>query len=183
MARIILITGGSRSGKSTYAQKLAESLPGARAFVATSPATDAEMRERIRRHRRSRSRSGWHTIEEPVDLAGVLNRADAFDVVLVDCLTLWVSNLMYQAEQDRTKISESVISRKCRELIRACAQRSGHVLFVTNEVGMGIVPDNALARQFRDLAGRCNQTMAAAADEVMLMTCGLPLRLKKGNRR
>jgi adenosylcobinamide kinase/adenosylcobinamide-phosphate guanylyltransferase len=182
MARIILITGGSRSGKSAYAQKLAENLPGRRAFVATSPATDAEMRERIRKHRQSRAKPGWRTIEQQTDLLDALKQAEGFEVILVDCLTLWVNNLMYQAEQNRKKITEGAISRKCREIIHACSQRSGHVLFVTNEVGMGVVPDNALARRFRDLAGRCNQTMAAAAEEVTLMTCGLPLHLKKGNR-
>ncbi len=180
MARVILVTGGSRSGKSAHAQKLAESLPGSRAFVATAPIIDEEMRERVARHQKARARAeGWNTIEEPVALARALGDARRFDVLLVDCLTLWINNLMYEAEKEGRKIEEEEIERLCRELLDACSARPGTVIFVTNEVGMGIVPENALARRYRDLVGRCNQTIAGGADVVTFVACGIPLDLKK----
>ena len=178
MARVILVTGGSRSGKSRHALTLAESLPGPRAFVATCPPLDDEMRERIRKHRAARRDAAWQTIEEPTDLARVLGASAEFEVVLVDCLTLWVGNLMHEADERGEQMGEDEIEQCCRAVLEACAKRSGAVLFVTNEVGMGIVPENALARRFRDLAGRCNQMVAAAADEVILMVCGIPQPLK-----
>ncbi len=181
MARVILVTGGSRSGKSAYAQKLAESLPGARAFVATAPIIDEEMRERVQRHQKARERSaGWNTIEEPVHLARALTEAGRFDVLLVDCLTLWINNVMYEAEKQSQTIEEEGIERLCGEVLDACAAHRGTVIFVTNEVGMGIVPENALARRYRDLVGRCNQAIAARADAVTFVACGIPLHLKEG---
>jgi len=180
MGRVILVTGGSRSGKSAYARKLAESLSGSRAFVATAEITDDEMRERIRRHRRARSRRRWHTIEEPLDLVRVLNDARRFDVVLVDCLTLWINNLMYEAGKRRRQVTEEEIEKLCARLLKAASAHHGTVIFTTNEVGMGIVPENALARRYRDLVGRCNQIIAAEADVVTLVACGIPLRLKQG---
>lgn len=178
MARIILITGGSRSGKSSYAQKMAEDLAGPRAFIATCPAIDDEMDERIRKHREARSGALWHTIEETLDLAGAMLRAPEYQVFLIDCLALWVNNLMYEAHKTGQRIDEEDITGKCREVLAACEQVQGAIILVTNEVGMGIVPDNADARLFRDLLGRCNQTIASGAHEVILMACGLPLNLK-----
>ena len=178
MAKVILITGGSRSGKSAYAQKLAERLPGPRAYVATCPIVDAEMQERVKKHQQERGGQQWDTIEETTALRGVLNDADKYQVMLVDCLTLWVSNLMYEAEQQGCRLAEEKIECLCRDILAACRDRSGTVILVTNEVGMGIVPENEVARRFRDLAGRCNQDMAAGADEVILIACGLPLHLK-----
>lgn len=182
MARIILIIGGSRSGKSEYAQRLAETLPGQRVFIATCPPLDEEMRDRIRRHQQARAKSVWHTIEETIDLVGALGRAAKHDVALVDCLTLWVNNLMFQAEQEHTVMTEDMISSRTRDLIEACHRFSGTIVFVTNEVGMGIVPGDPVSRRFRELAGRCNQVMAAAAHEVTLVVTGLPLHLKQGDR-
>ncbi|NQT85601.1 bifunctional adenosylcobinamide kinase/adenosylcobinamide-phosphate guanylyltransferase [bacterium] len=177
MARVILVTGGSRSGKSAYARALAESLSARRAFVATAPITDDEMRQRILRHQRERSDADWRTLEAPVDLVGALEQARAFDVVLVDCLTLWVNNLMYEAGRN---VEEDEIAEAVGRVLAACAAHAGTVVFVTNEVGMSIVPENALARRYRDLVGRCNQTLAAGADAVTLVACGIPLHLKEG---
>ena len=178
MAEIILITGGSRSGKSAFAQKTAEALPGPRAYIATSPVIDPEMEERIRKHREARRGKGWETIEETIDLAGVIRRSVTCQVLLVDCLTLWINNLLYEAEKRGDIFTEEAAVGRCRELIDACGAFGGTVIFVTNEVGMGIVPDNETTRRFRDIAGRCNQEIAAAADTVTLVVSGIPLSLK-----
>ena len=180
MAVIHLITGGGRSGKSAWAQRLAESLPGPRAYVATAPATDEEMAERIRKHREARRAAAWETIEEGEDLAGAIRRAGASRVLLVDCLTLWANNLLYTARRGGESFTEETMAGRCRELLDACGAFPGTVVFVTNELGMGIVPDNEQARLFRDCAGRMNQMIAAASETVTLVVSGLPLPLKPG---
>ena len=182
MARIHLITGGSRSGKSAYAQRLAETLRGPRAFVATCPVIDAEMAERVRKHQEARRKGEWETIEAPVDLAGAIRGAAEFRVLLVDCLTLWANNLLYEAEGRGERFSEEEMAGQCRELIEACGAFAGTVLFVTNELGMGIIPENETARRFRDIAGRMNQLVAAAAEAVTLVVSGLPVILKQQER-
>ena len=179
MSRIVLVTGGSRSGKSAYAQKIAESLAGPRTFVATCPVIDDEMRERIGRHRRAREGRNWRTIEEPLDIAGAIRRARRQRVVLVDCITLWVNNLLYAAEESGKSVSESQMVRHCRQVLAACREHPGTVIFVTNEVGMGIVPDNPLSRRYRDLVGRAGQILAAASDAVYLLVCGQALAIKE----
>ena len=179
VAKIIFVTGGSRSGKSSYAQKQAEALPGPRAYLATCPVIDEEMAARCRKHQQARRHAAWDTIEEERDLAGVLSVNREHQVILVDCLTLWVNNLIYEAGQNNRGMTEEDITEKCRILLAACTTFSGTVIFVTNEVGMGIVPDNALGRIFRDVAGRCNQIIARAADEAIFMVSGIPLHLKK----
>ncbi|MEN8200303.1 MAG: bifunctional adenosylcobinamide kinase/adenosylcobinamide-phosphate guanylyltransferase [Thermodesulfobacteriota bacterium] len=178
MARIILITGGARSGKSDYGLSRAESLPGPRTFLATSPVTDGEMEERIKRHQRERQGGQWRTVEEEVELVTVVESLEPGTVCLVDCLTLWVNNLMYHAENRGVDFSEDDMLREVKRLLGAVAAFSGTLICVTNEVGMGVVPDNAAARRYRDLVGRCNRKIAAAADEVILVSCGLPLFLK-----
>ena len=165
----LFVLGGARSGKSRYAQAHAEMLAGRHHFVATAEAFDDEMRERIARHQADRD-ARWQTVEAPRDLPAVLDALNAPDaVVLVDCLTLWLSNLLL-ADAD-PGLAEA-------ELCRAIKQFSGQIILVSNEVGLGIVPANALARRFGDAAGRLNQAVAATAAEVVLLTAGLPLTLK-----
>lgn len=167
--RVILVLGGARSGKSRHALARAEALPGPHVFVATAQAHDAEMRERIDRHRAERD-ARWTTVEAPLDLVEAL---DAWRgrgaMLLVDCLTLWTSNLML-ADRD--------VGAATQALCEALAGHDGTVILVANEVGLGIVPENALVRRFRDEAGRMNQAVAAIADEVLFVAAGLPLRLK-----
>lgn len=178
MGKLTLITGGSRSGKSAFAQQLAEKEDGSRVFLATCPVTDIEMAERIQRHIADRSQSGWETIEEQVDIAGKIEGASAYGVVLVDCLTLWVNNLMYNAQLENVTLDEDLISVKIADVVNAAQKHPGRIILVTNEVGLGIVPDNKDARLYRDLIGRCNQQMAAASERVYLVSCGIPLQIK-----
>lgn len=165
----LLVLGGARSGKSRYAQSRSESLSGDLLYIATAQAFDAEMADRIARHQADRG-PRWSTLDVPLDLsAAILSHARQDRVVLVDCLTLWTSNLMF-AERDLDAETEG--------LAAALRHAAGPVILVSNEVGLGIVPDNALARRFRDAAGRINQAVAAVADEVQFVAAGLPLRLK-----
>lgn len=178
MAKIILVTGGCRSGKSRFAQQIAEEIGVRRLYVATAPVLDEEMAQRVARHREMRSERNWDTREETLDVATCLNEADAYDVALCDCLTLWVNNLLYKASQEGVGLDEDDVARQTQALVVAAQQTSAAVIFVTNEVGAGIVPADELSRRFRDLAGRCNQVVAAAADSVFLTVCGVPVRVK-----
>jgi adenosylcobinamide kinase/adenosylcobinamide-phosphate guanylyltransferase len=173
-----LITGGCRSGKSRHAQRLAEKAGKRRLFIATAPVLDEDMERRVARHREMRRDRGWETREETLRLADCLRRADGYDVVLCDCLTLWVSNLQFAASEKGVTLDEKEIERRAGEVCTAARAVSGRVIFVTNEVGMGIVPAGEVSRRFRDLAGRCNQEIAAAADSVILVVSGLPIPLK-----
>lgn len=165
----LLVLGGARSGKSRYAQARAETLDAGLVFIATAQAFDTEMAERIARHRNDRD-ARWTTIEAPVELAAAIRAESREDrVLLIDCLTLWTSNLLL-AERD--------IPAATGELVASIHEASGPLILVSNEVGLGIVPDNELARRFRDEAGRVNQQVAAAVDEAMFIAAGLPLRLK-----
>jgi adenosylcobinamide kinase / adenosylcobinamide-phosphate guanylyltransferase len=164
---VILVLGGARSGKSRFAESRLADRAGRRIYMATAEAGDEEMRQRILHHQARRGH-GWRTIEAPLDLATRLADAGG-DAVLVDCLTLWLSNLM-AAGRDL----EAATSALCRALDRA----GGPVVLVSNETGLGIVPDNALAREFRDRAGWLNQAIAAKADRVFFIAAGLPLTLK-----
>lgn len=170
--RTMLFTGGSRSGKSALAQHWAEAQGPRRVYVATAGIHDMEMAERVRRHQAVRG-EGWSTVEEPLDVSGALRRAEPrADVVLVDCVTLWLSNLM-GAESD-----DVAILARARTLATALGGMGVPVALVTNEVGWGIVPPTPLGRRFRDLAGECNQMFAAACDGVVLAVSGLPLVVK-----
>jgi len=176
--RITLVTGGSRSGKSSYALSLAPEKGASRLFIATCPPVDAEMEARIVRHREERRGKGWDTLELQLLPADAIKDAHAYDFVVVDCLSLWVNNLMYEAEKAGQALDEGRMAGLAGELLSAFAGHPGRVVFVTNEVGMGIIPDNAASRLYRDLIGRCNQVMAAGSGKVVLMTCGLPQILK-----
>lgn len=180
MAHLLLITGGARSGKSTLAITMGETFGNRKIFVATCPPIDEELVLRIERHKKERAHRNWDTIEEPTEIAATLGRTSGYDVRVVDCLTLWVNNLMYHGNLKAKTVDEESISTSCSELVQICAGLSGTVIFVTNEVGSGIVPDNPSARRFQDLLGLCNRIMAKHADEVILTVCGLPLHLKKG---
>ncbi|WP_369805618.1 bifunctional adenosylcobinamide kinase/adenosylcobinamide-phosphate guanylyltransferase [Sphingobium sp. EM0848] len=165
----LLVLGGARSGKSRYAQLRCEAVVGQLAYIATAQAFDAEMTERIARHRGERG-ARWLTVEAPLDLAGAIRDAGHRTAgVLIDCLTLWLSNLI---------LAEADVVTARSELIDAVATCPAPVTLVANEVGLSIVPDNVLARRFRDEAGWLNQKMAALCQEVVLVTAGLPLTLK-----
>ena len=169
---IILITGGARSGKSRYAERRVLEMGGRPLYVATAEAQDEEMTQRIAKHRKRRG-AQWRTIEEPLELArALLAQVGKTDCVLVDCLTLWVSNLLIRRE-------EKYVAEKVEELIEKLPHLDFPLVFVTNEVGSGIVPDNPLGRRFRDIAGRTNQRIAQAANEVILIVAGVPIIAKK----
>ncbi|SEA36670.1 bifunctional adenosylcobinamide kinase/adenosylcobinamide-phosphate guanylyltransferase [Rubrimonas cliftonensis] len=167
--RVALVLGGARSGKSALAERLACNSGLSRVYVATAEAWDGEMRERIARHRADRG-EGWRTVEAPLEAADALADHDGHDIVIVlDCLTLWLSNLML-AGRDVEQAGATLCAR-----LPAMAAR---VILVSNEVGLGVVPDTPLGRRFRDAQGRLNQQVAAVADRVILVAAGLPLRLK-----
>ena len=164
---VILVLGGARSGKSRFAESLLADRAGHRIYLATAEAGDEEMRQRILHHQARRG-EGWRTIESPIEIAAPIAAAGD-DAVLVDCLTLWLSNLM-AADRD--------MDEAANDLCRALDQARAPIVLVSNETGLGIVPENALARQFRDRAGLLNQAVAAKADRVVFIAAGLPLTLK-----
>jgi adenosylcobinamide kinase/adenosylcobinamide-phosphate guanylyltransferase len=172
MAKITLILGGARSGKSSYALRLAKKSGGRVAFIATCAPLDKEMEERISLHKKSRP-SYWQTFEEPKDIVLLLKNIGAkFDTILIDCLTLMVSNLMM------TKKKEDIIEKKFKDILSALDKIKARVIIVSNEVGLGIVPSRKLGREFRDIAGRINQLVAAKADNVFFLIAGIPLKIR-----
>jgi adenosylcobinamide kinase/adenosylcobinamide-phosphate guanylyltransferase len=175
--KIIFITGGARSGKSQYAQELASKFPGPKIYLATAQPLDEEMAERILRHKKSRP-GDWQTLEEPFRVAEAIRKnGDHSSLILLDCLTLWISNLMM------ADWSEEKILAEADRLLQACQVVKCSLVIVGNEVGMGIVPDNLQARIFRDLSGLIQQKIARKADEVYFMVCGLPQKIKGKNEK
>lgn len=169
MGHVMLVLGGARSGKSAYAERLAQSQGSALLYIATSQIWDDDMRERVDLHIERRGPE-WTTIEEPMALAEVLKAHNAGDaIILVDCLTLWLTNLM---------MAEADIAEARRSLCTVLDSVEGRVILVSNEVGLGIVPENKMARDFRDHAGRLHQDIAAIADDVFFVAAGLPLQMK-----
>jgi adenosylcobinamide kinase/adenosylcobinamide-phosphate guanylyltransferase len=160
--KFVLVLGGARSGKSAHAQKLAESIPGP---------LDAEMAERIEKHRAGRGKD-WRSIEEPGDVAGRIRSLDPGGVVLLDCVTLWLSNLLGAG------LSDEEVSVRVDELAGACTGADSSIVMVSNDVGSGVVPENRLARRFVDVSGLANQRLAEAATEVYYVTAGIPKRIK-----
>lgn len=169
---VVLITGGARSGKSGYAEERAVRLGTKLLYVATAEPGDDEMARRIAEHRKRRGER-WVTVEEPLEIGSALaEHQGKVDCAVVDCLTLWVSNFLIQRGE------ESVV-KATEDLIQGLPRLNFHLLFVTNEVGWGIVPDNPLARQFRDLSGWVNQSIGRVADEIILMVTGVPVVVKE----
>lgn len=172
MAKNILITGGARSGKSRLAEHLAGEFGAPLGYIATGQAGDAEMAERIGRHQARRG-PAWQTIEEPIALTQIIRERDGyFNTMLVDCITLWLTNLLLKYD-DAAQVLADV-----KELTEELPMLKTPLILVSNEVGMGIVPENRLARTFRDVAGEANEMIAKTADEVYVTLSGLPLKLK-----
>ena len=167
--KLTFILGGSRSGKSSFALDCASKLPGSKAFIATAQAFDEEMKERIERHKKERSED-WKTFEEPTALPQLISGiSEEHDVIIVDCLTLWLSNLI---------MNDATVDADIESLLSAAVPCHSSIFVVSNEVGMGIVPENALARRFRDLAGTLNRRVAEIANDVYLVAAGIPLKIK-----
>ena len=169
--KLVFIGGGTRSGKSAFALSLARRLGQRRLFLATAQPGDDEMRQRIEHHRRDRG-ADFHTIEEPLVVAAAIERHAGYDVVLLDCLTLWLSNLLLEGNEPQA------ILQRVEELTAVLARRSLHAVVVSSEVGLGIVPETPLGRTFRDVAGLAHQRISAAADEVYFAVLGTILRIK-----
>ena len=167
MSRLTLVLGGARSGKSRFAENLARQHGGPRTYIATAEPFDDEMRQRIALHRQQRAGDGWSTLEAPLDPASAIASAGGF--VLLDCVTVWLGNLMYHDRDLRAEVA------KLCAALEACP---AEVILVSNEVGLSIVPENAMARRFRDEQGLANQALAAISDNVFFIAAGLPLKLK-----
>ena len=168
--KIIFITGGARSGKSSFAIAEASKAKGKKAYIATAEALDDEMKERIERHRKQRGNE-WDTYEEPLEIGEVIKEIEGrFEVVVIDCLTLWLSNLM---------MTDNDIGKEIEGFVSSLSTIHCSLYIVSNEVGMGIVPENEMARRFRDLAGMLNQRVAEIADEVYMAVAGIPVKIKE----
>lgn len=172
MGKTIFILGGSRSGKSRFAIELAKKKAKKIAFIATGEAKDSEMKERILLHRRKRPDT-WKTFEEPRNVLGLLEKIeDSFEVIMIDCLTLLISNFILKGRKDKN------IAEEINKILAVLKKHKALSIIISNEVGLGIVPGNQLARRFRDIAGRTNQLVAQKSNEVYFMVSGIPWRIK-----
>jgi adenosylcobinamide kinase / adenosylcobinamide-phosphate guanylyltransferase len=172
MPKTVFVLGGSRSGKSDFALREASVVPGEKAFIATAEALDKEMRLRIEKHKKERGRQ-WVTHEEPLRISGLMRDiGNKYRVVLVDCLTLWLSNIMHAGYDVRSEIMELTAT--------IGEDRTASLYIISNEVGLGLVPDSPLGREYRDNLGILNQEVAKVATDVCFMAAGIPLRLKGG---
>ncbi|RJQ39039.1 MAG: bifunctional adenosylcobinamide kinase/adenosylcobinamide-phosphate guanylyltransferase [Nitrospiraceae bacterium] len=166
---ITFIIGGARSGKSSFALQKASALPGSKAYIATAQALDNEMKTRIEKHRKERP-AEWATFEEPLNISALIKDVqDKYDVILLDCLTLWLSNIM---------LTDKNIEKEIEAFCSLLSTVHCSLFAVSNEVGMGLVPDNELSRRFRDMAGYLNQKAAEISDDVYLVTAGIPVKIK-----
>ncbi len=178
--KIVLVTGGARSGKSTFAENYIAANGGKIAYIATSQVLDEEMRLRVKRHR-DRRPSNWYTYEAPLAAHQAMEEAvQNYDGIIFDCVTLYATNLLLKAcnELDES-LHYQYIMDEINKLVQSAKSNNSLVVFVTNEVGMGIVPEHALSREYRDIAGLVNQKLAAAADEVYFVVCGLAVDFKR----
>ncbi len=172
MSKITFILGGARSGKSRFAIERAKGIGKKVAFIATCKPSDKEMKGRISIHKKARP-SHWQTFEEPQEVSSLLKKMDQeFEVIIIDCLTLFVSNILLEGFKQKD------IKKSCEDMLSALKNLNARAIIVSNEVGLGIVPDNKLAREFRDIAGRVNQIVAEEANEVFFMASGLALKIK-----
>lgn len=186
MGKLVLVTGGARSGKSSYAESIIKKLEGEILYIATSIPFDDEMRERVKKHRERRPIE-WHTYEGYKNLKTVFKQGEAdYKGILLDCVTIMLTNLMFdKAADDIDRLSQEAIDAieekiiaEVKGFIDAAEKSDSTIVMVTNEVGDGIVPENKLARIFRDIAGRVNQYIASRSDEVYLVVCGMPVKIK-----
>lgn len=176
MGKITLILGGARSGKSNFAVELAKKTSNKVAFIATCKPQDREMKQRVFLHQKSRPKN-WRTFEAGEDVSSLLKKINGeFEVLIIDCLTLLVSNLML------IRFKEKAINNKVNKMLELLAKINAKSIIVSNELGLGIVPENKLARDFRDIAGRMNQIVAGNSDEVFLLTAGIPLKIKSNTK-
>ncbi len=180
--KLVFVTGGIRSGKSTFAEKITSELGEKIVYIATAEALDEEMRHRIALHR-ARRPDTWTTVEEPVKVTGeIINHGSKCDVIMLDCLTVLLSNLMFEKEKEKgkefQKEFQAEILEEIRSLAEAAKEAEAHVVIVSNEVGMTLVSDNFLGRQYQELVGRANQIIAGLADEAYLVVAGYPIDLK-----
>ncbi|OGO77687.1 MAG: bifunctional adenosylcobinamide kinase/adenosylcobinamide-phosphate guanylyltransferase [Clostridiales bacterium GWB2_37_7] len=188
MGKLILITGGARSGKSTYAERMAGSISNKVLYLATAVAFDEEMKHRIEKHKQSRP-AFWDTQEGYKNLNIVIEEASDYEVVLLDCITVMLTNLLWEypgmdfdtpSKEDLEK-AEEYVRIEFDKLLKSAMDYKGTLIMVTNELGSGIVPEAPIARSFRDIAGRVNQQIAAHCQEVYLTVCGIPVQIKKAS--
>lgn len=177
MAQIIFISGGCRSGKSDFAQNYAEQKSGTKIYIANAPLIDDEMKARALQHQKLRKGKNWITIEEQVHLKKTFENNSA-DIWLIDCITMWINNLQYHASLNQQDINEMVIADKCNDLIKTWEKIDATIILVSDEIGMGLIPENQVNRQYRDFLGRANRIFAEVADKAYFVVSGIALPLK-----